>query len=315
MTESLVRGLPAFWVAFGAAALVAWPIYAALLKFKSRQAIYEFAPESHQVKQGTPTMGGLIILVGLVASLAAYGGRLLVPGLVLILGFAAIGFIDDFVVPKLMKSKRGLGWKQKLVLEVAAALGAVWLYLPNPSVVPAAVGVFIVLFVANAYNFADGLDALAGSLLVGLAVGLALLCDQVGWGEGMIVSLALIGAVLPFLYLNAPPAKVFMGDVGALPIGALLGLLFVGLMGPSGGSAPVDWLPLVILGFMMVAELVPVPMQVGYYKLTKKRLFPFTPIHHAFEKKGWKETRVVWTFALTQLLLSALAVTLARGGG
>lgn len=313
MSDRLIQSLPAFWTAFGAAALVAWPIYATLLKIKSRQTIYEFAPESHQVKQGTPTMGGLIILVGLVASLVAFAGRLLVPGLVLLLGFAAIGFIDDFVVPKLMKSKRGLGWKQKLVLEVAAALGAVWLYLPSPSAAPAAVGVFIVLFMANAYNFADGLDALAGSLLVGLATGLALLCDLVGWSEGTIVGLALIGAVIPFLYLNAPPAKVFMGDVGALPIGALLGLLFVGLMSPNSGSTSVGWLPLVILGFMMVAELVPVPMQVGYYKLTKKRLFPFTPIHHAFEKKGWKETRVVWTFALTQLLLSALAVTLARG--
>lgn len=310
----MMENLSAFWLAFGVAALASWPIFSLLLRIKSRQTINEYAPESHQVKQGTPTMGGLIILVGLCVSIVTFAGDLRVPALIALLGFAAIGFLDDFVVPKLMESKRGLGWKQKFALEIAVSLGAVWIFVGEPSVWNVASGVFLMLFLANAFNFADGLDALAGSLLIGLAVGLALLSDQANWRDGVVLSFALVGGTIPFLILNAPPARVFMGDVGALPIGALLGLLFVGLMTPPHSSAAIGWVPLLIIGFVMVAELVPVPMQVGYFKLTKKRLFPMTPIHHSFEKRGWMETRVVWLFALAQLLLSALAVTLAPGG-
>jgi phospho-N-acetylmuramoyl-pentapeptide-transferase len=152
--------------------------------------------------------------------------------------------------------------------------------------------------------------------------------------EPAIIAAALMGAVIPFLFLNAPPAKVFMGDVGSLPVGAVLGLGVASILSPRFEALSVNtdpfasnldkWIshqtiegtiwrtemmiPLSILCLLMVVELVPVPTQIFWVKVFKKRLFPFTPIHHAFEKAGWPETRVVWTFALSQLVLVALAI-------
>jgi phospho-N-acetylmuramoyl-pentapeptide-transferase len=325
--------LTPFWIAFGVSALLAWPIYRLLLRLRSRQTIDAFAPESHQVKQGTPTMGGLIIAAGFVAAVAAAqlfppaevwgtpANRILPQALLVFLGFAIIGFLDDFVVPR-ATGKRGLGWKQKILLEIGVAGVAVWL-LYGTLGLPFWVALFLVLFVSNAYNFSDGLDGLAGSLLLGLVAGLLALvqADAMFLPESAVILTALLGAVLPFLILNAPPAKVFMGDVGSLPIGAVIGLVVAATFMPAWppeyvgtGKYPlVRWdlaLPLLLIGFVMIAELVPVPLQVFWYKLTKRRLFPMTPIHHTFEKIGWPETRVVWIFAIVQLLLSIGGVSL-----
>ncbi len=307
-----------FWPAFLTAAVLAWPIYRLLLLTKSRQKIDPFAPETHQAKQGTPTMGGLIIVVGAMATLLARSGdvvssatqRPLLASWVLLLGFAMIGFVDDFVVPRIWKGKRGLGWKQKIALEVLfAAIAGYALFGATPA---AGFAVFLILFFSNAYNFSDGLDGLAGTIWLGLALGLVLLPNALH-PLNIIVAMGISGGVVAFLFLNAPPAKVFMGDVGSLPIGALLGMVIAGqVIGRDGTILPANFAAPIFLSLLMVAELVPVPMQVGYFKLTKgKRLFPYTPIHHAFEKKGWKETRVVYTFALVQLLLSLFACTLA----
>lgn len=295
-----------FWVPFLVSAVAAYPVLGMLRAMKSRQTIYEHAPETHQVKQGTPTMGGIIILCGLLAGLLMFP-RPWWAAFVLVLGFALIGFLDDYVVPRVYNTKRGLGWKQKFVAEVVVAVGGLLTLTQRPS--DLVVGTLVILFCANAYNFADGLDGLAGSTLLGFVAGLGCIGVLVGVPTVLAMCLVLAGATLPFLFLNAPPAKVFMGDVGSMPLGALLGLLVLGLWStnPSVPRAVV----LAVLGLMLVVELVPVPLQVGYYKLTKKRLFPFTPIHHAFEKKGWKETRVVATFAIAQLVFSALAVSLA----
>ena len=189
----------------------------------------------------------------------------------------------------------------------------------------AAVLVFLVLFYSNAYNFSDGLDGLAGGLLVTFCAGLFGIGVWNGVGIApLLLLLLLVGAVIPFLFLNAPPAKIFMGDVGSLPIGAVLGLIVSVfavpslMVGPPAGQAatalstaglPTVWLALTVASLMMIAELVPVPLQIASVKLRKKKLFPYTPIHHAFEKAGWPESRVVWTFVLCQLLFSALAVT------
>jgi len=257
----------------------------------------------------------------------------------LFVGFAAIGFIDDYVVPRMIKGKRGLGWKQKFVLQ--AIIAGVAVYFHSGRVLDArwAVITFIVLFIANAYNFADGLDALAGSILLFFGAGLVLLSVQgMVVAEPALIAAALVGAVIPFLFLNAPPARVFMGDVGSLPIGAVLGFAVTGIASPpqvsafssaATGSILDQWLaqrpiegpiwrpemivPLTILCLLMVIELVPVPMQIASVKLFKKKIFPFTPIHHAFEKAGWAEGKVVWMFALTQLVLVALAVVAFRG--
>jgi phospho-N-acetylmuramoyl-pentapeptide-transferase len=332
--------LGSFWIAFGVAALLAYPIYRLLLRTKSRQIIDPYAPEKHMAKQGTPTMGGLIIVLGFCAAtgfaltraLPEVQGDLLLAAITLFGGFALIGFLDDFIVPRLIAGKRGLGWKQKILLEILFAVVAAGMLFDFVATWELGLTVFVILFFANAFNFVDGLDGLAGSVLLGLAAGLAGISHLISSDpRTLILVAALSGAVIPFLFLNAPPAKVFMGDVGSLPIGAVLGLLTAFLFLSAGGEGWTYYTPysslylagaspanvaaaLIVLSFLMVAELVPVPMQVAYYKLTKKRLFPMTPIHHAFEKKGWPETRVVWAFALFQLLLSALAVSIILWG-
>lgn len=304
-----------FWTALAVSAILAKPVLATLLRLNSRQTVSTHAPEGHQKKQGTPTMGGIVVVMGALAAMLVTGYRDYA-AVVLLIGFAAVGFIDDFVVPRRFVGKRGLGWKQKILMQFAVAVGAALLARTNPLGV--GVIVFLVLFFSNAYNFADGLDGLAGTLLLGLAGGLLVLGYLGDMRIVWIVPLvALLGGIVPFLFLNAPPAKVFMGDVGSLPIGAVLGYVVaefaLGYRGSDGRLATVGVVPLLVIGLMMAAELIPVPLQILSVKLRKKRLFPYTPIHHAFEKAGWPETRVVFHFALVQLLLAALAIGLSVG--
>lgn len=303
----------AFWTAFAVAGLLAKPVLATLLRLNSRQTVSAHAPEGHQKKQGTPTMGGLIIVGGALAAMAV-GPYRSWPAIVLLVGFTLIGFIDDFVVPRRFVGKRGLGWRQKILMQLVVAVAAALMTRSTP--VSMGVLVFTVLFFSNAYNFSDGLDGLAGTLLLGLVAGLLGIGFFGGMPTAWLVPLvALAGAVLPFLFLNAPPAKVFMGDVGSLPIGAVLGYV-VGRFALSqtvDGYLHIGILPILAVSVMMIVELVPVPLQILSVKTRKKKLFPYTPIHHAFEKAGWPETRVVFHFALAQLLFSALAIGLMVG--
>lgn len=325
---SLIRN---FWVAFVVSALAARPIMHWLHLAKSRQTISAHAPSTHQVKQGTPTMGGLIVLAGaLVAMIVNWNGvaNQSLVALILLLGFGAIGFIDDYVVPRMVKGKRGLEWKEKLAMQVVITVIATGVLANWRFDGASAAYVFFILFFSNAYNFSDGLDGLAGSLLLGLGVGFVLLMTLTPSANPTATFLApVLGGIVPFLFLNAPPARVFMGDVGSLPIGALLGLSVTHLSLPlaaiTSGATQTNFalpyegspyglilsliIPAILLSGVMIAELVPVPLQILSVKLRKKKLFPFTPIHHAFEKAGWPETRVVWMFALLQLLFSILA--------
>lgn len=321
-----------FWPALFVSAILSYPIYRLLILTKSRQTIDPHAPETHQRKQGTPTMGGLIIVVAFAFGMWAlnvemptaridYGHYemldLRATMMVAFFGYALIGFIDDFLVPK-FTCKRGLGWSIKLTMQIAIGVLAVYL-LPSPeSLVFQGIALFLILFFSNAFNFADGLDGLSGSLVLAMGFGAILLNLLSGSLMVAASSASLMAGAIIFLFYNAPPAKVFMGDVASLPIGAVFGLNCALLMIP--GSPEIVYstppalsavAPIVVFSLVMVAELVPVPMQVAYYKLTKKRLFPMTPIHHAFEKKGWPETRIVFYFALTQLLLSIGAFSLA----
>lgn len=333
MRENLVL---VCWQSFAGAAICSWPIYS-WLKKNVKQKIDPHAPAGHQAKQGTPTMGGLIILAGALIALLAHrwreaplslatslhgGSRAeslqpLDVFLFLIVSFGIIGFIDDFIVPRMKAGKRGLGWKQKLAMEIVFSGVAASMLFPAFEFAWFSC-VFLILFCSNAYNFADGLDGLSGSIWLGMTlgvVGLASLAEPILATPMIAVS----GATLVFLAYNAPPAKIFMGDVGSLPLGAMLGacLSMLAMKTPSHpltGSPPIGWLPIVLVSLLMIAELVPVPMQVAYFKLTKgRRMFPSTPIHHAFEKKGWPESRVVWMFALFQLLCSLAAYTVAVG--
>ena len=301
-----------------AAAIGAPLIMRVLHVAQSRQKISEHVQE-HAHKQGTPTMGGLIILLGLIpAFFYLPAGEPITPA-VLIGGFALIGLLDDFIVPKVLTHTRGLGWKEKFVLQIVVSIVAYW-FGGVRDVGAFAFLTFFILFFANAYNFADGLDSLAGGIAVMVSVGLTVVgfyaLEPDAFGPVAIMTAALVGGTIPFLYLNAPPAKVFMGDVGALPIGALLGWTFLEVGRPSElmvGNA--NLIASIIISFILIVELVPVPLQIASVKLRKgKRLFPKTPIHHAFQHAGWPETRVVWMFHLTQavLILIGFAV-LARG--
>lgn len=319
-----------FWLALIIGLLIAKPIFSALLKYKAQQSIYQYAPGTHQVKQGTPTMGGLIIVFAFVfaavvhrlSQLYSYGEedplQPLVPwsALTVFVGFALIGYLDDYVMPKVRKAKRGFAWKEKIVLQFLVSFATLWIHLRGVDW-RIALGIFVILFAANAYNFADGLDGLAGSIFIGLAFGLVVLNGGGGWISA--TSLGLIGAMVPFLFLNAPPARLFMGDVGSLAIGAIVGLALTEML---VSSAPVEFasgfmlqtealVPVLLLSGMLFVELVPVPIQIASVKLFKRKVFPFTPVHHAFEKAGWPETRVVWTFAIAQLLFTLAAITAA----
>lgn len=350
-----------FWIALFTAAVVAYPTYKMLLALKSRQTVSQFAPEGHQKKQGTPTMGGIIIVIGVLAALvgssllpssqtsnfdsgfnvqlfAHVSGDVQAASLILLLGFALIGFVDDFVVPRLFTGKRGLGWKQKIGMQVVLALLATGVMTHWALSAQSAIYIFFILFCSNAYNFLDGLDALAGSVLIALCGGLLSFATMSGYQPEIgCLGQSLIGATIPFLLMNAPPAKVFMGDIGSLPIGALLGLVLSLLLWPAqatsawhfytpysqfqgvynavhkwvpGHFLPAMLLPVIVISLVLVAELVPVPMQIFWVKVFNRKLFLYTPIHHAFEKKGVSETRVVWHFLLVQLLLSVLAYTI-----
>ncbi|MBX3118729.1 MAG: hypothetical protein KF784_06660 [Fimbriimonadaceae bacterium] len=301
--------LGAFWRAVLVSGALAYPIFKLLLAMKARQTISKHLGESHQAKQGTPTMGGLIILPGLVY--ATWTGNWAVT--VCILSFAAIGFIDDFVVPRLMPGKRGLGWTQKLLMQILSTAAVVQLGWPEGDWIQKGIVGFMILFMANAYNFADGLDALAGGLISLLSLGLLGAAYLLGVGADVLVPVAgaLLGATIPFQFLNAPPAKVFMGDVGSLPIGAVLGYCFGVLCSTTwtGYSLTYLWIAWICLGFVMIAELVPVPVQILSVKVFKKRLPIRTPIHHTFEHKGWPESRILFVFLLVQALGVAASMT------
>ncbi len=275
---------------------------------KSRQTVSKFLGETHQAKQGTPTMGGLIIVFGATAGMLATNTDWHL--IALFLGFAFIGFADDYIVPKLMPGKRGLGWIPKLAMQIGVCLACL---LTVPESTPLEVGVttFLVLFMANAYNFADGLDGLAGSLFIVLAFGILILHPSAAEGIALpFALLAIVGGTIPFLFLNAPPARVFMGDVGSLAIGSILGVSASFLVFTAGDSTcPTGfYIAVGVLFFVMIAELVPVPLQILSVKLRKgKRLFPRTPIHHTFEVYKWPESRITWSFVLVQIVCALTA--------
>lgn len=298
-------------LSFGVSAILAYPIFRTLLAMKSRQNVSQHLGETHQVKQGTPTMGGIIVLVGLIPTLVILQHAALIT---LVAGFALIGFLDDYWVPKHTSMKRGLPWRHKLVLQFLFAGLAAWLEQRSFGLSFFLEG-FLILFLANAYNFADGLDGLAGGLLLLIAVGLAGISNLFGLqGITWPICAAFVGGLIPFLFINAPPAKIFMGDVGSLPLGATLGWIVCRLLLETA-ARPVwlAWTVMVIVGAILIVELVMVPLQIAWVKLFKRRLFLCTPVHHAFEKLGWPETRIVASFCLSQIVLNCVGFALALG--
>lgn len=297
MFEHIVN---AFWISFLLSAILSYPCVLFLKKINARTKISPFLP-THQQKEGTPNMGGIFVLVGMLVVIALFKGienREKVLITYLTLSFALVGFIDDYLIPR-FTMKRGLGWTIKLALQFSAAFCYVWMLGFRPDAWFAA---FFVLTFANAVNFTDGLDALVTmTLWIALIPFLVYFYSEENRSL-LIISLAILGALLPFLYFNAPPARIFMGDVGALALGAIYGHLF------SASPYKTQTWPWLTSGVFLL-ELVLVPIQIGAVKTLKRRIFPATPFHHSLEALGWPESRVLWAMILLQMILTSMAFT------
>lgn len=295
------------------------PIFIPMLaRFKFGQTVRDEGPQSHLAKNGTPTMGGVMMIVailitGLTRAKISQG---LIVGLICIVGFGFVGFLDDFIK---IKMKRSLGLKayQKIILQFALALYiAYYQYSASPSatqlVIPFTnhiinLGIwyipFMMIFIigtVNAVNLTDGLDGLASGVTLIVSCFFILFAVSISNSDVAILAAATAGAYLGFLGFNAYPAKVFMGDTGSMALGGAV-VAFATLT-----NSP---LLIVIVGFIYLAEALSVMIQVTYFKLTNgKRIFKMAPLHHHFEQCGWPETRVVFIFWIATVVLCWIGV-------
>ncbi len=321
---------PEVIVATLTALLLGKPVIRGLARLNVRQTIYAYAPETHRTKEGTPTMGGFLILLGVLAGvltlLAQPDKRFqIAPLLSLFTGavlFAFIGFIDDYLIRRLT-GQRGLEWKTKLALQLLAGAGALWVANQVPNLLqhsaPGAqgalnpmtglLGVLWVVGWVNALNLTDGLDGLAGGLSVIAFGALSVVAQDTYTATG---ALLWAGACLGYLWWNTHPAKVFMGDTGSMALGATFGLLTwrEWMLTPTIGSV----LNLSLLGAVFALEVLTVVIQLTAVKTLKRRIFKATPIHHHFELLGWKESEIVVRFWIVGALCAMLGI-LGWGGG
>ena len=294
------------------------------------ESIRQEGPESHSVKEGTPTMGGLLILFSITISTLIWGdlsSRYIVNILLVIVSFGLIGFIDDYM--KLSGNLDGMRPVVKLIAQVVVAFASVFflfssilspveteLVIPYTNNLTLQMGwlfipfsIFVIVGSSNAVNLTDGLDGLAIMPTVMIATALGIfayvagninMSDYLGVpyikdaGEVFIICAAIAGSGLGFLWFNTYPAQVFMGDVGALSLGAALGLIAVIIR---------QELVLAVMSGVFILETISVILQVGSFKLTGKRMFNMAPIHHHFELKGWAEPKVIVRFWIITVIL------------
>lgn len=288
-----------------------------LHKLKFGQSIREEGPKSHQAKSGTPTMGGIMIILAIV--IATVAAAPLTPAVLLVLfitlGHFVLGFLDDYI--KVVK-KRNLGLKAKqkmlgqiLIAIVTMIVGTRVLGIDTTIWIPIAdinldIGIgyyFLVLFVlvgtSNAVNLTDGLDGLASGTVAIASGAYALVCYMTGHFDLALFCVAMMMACVAFLRFNAHPAKVFMGDTGSLALGGAIAA--VGILTHTE-------ILLAVIGFVFVCEALSVIIQVISFKTTGKRVFRMSPIHHHFELGGWKETKVVFIFWMVGLVASVVGL-------
>jgi phospho-N-acetylmuramoyl-pentapeptide-transferase len=299
------------------------------------QSIREDGPASHLSKAGTPTMGGTLILLALLLStflLADITNLYILVALLVTLGFGAIGFVDDSLKLR-AKNSKGLSARAKLGLQiVVAGVGAAVLYAdpnfnsvlgvpflknvrPDLGIWYIPFAILVVVGASNAVNLTDGLDGLAivpvmiaaaTFALIAYLAGNVVFADYLqirhigGSGELAVLCGAMIGAGLGFLWFNAPPASIFMGDTGSLALGGMLGAIAV---------ATKHEIALAIIGGLFVLEAVSVIVQVVSFKLTGKRVFKMAPIHHHFEQLGWTEAQIVIRFWIIALVLALIGLS------
>lgn len=329
------RSVVAFILSF-LIAIIFFPLLIdAMKKWKASQIIRDDGPQSHQGKSGTPTMGGVLVVISIVISMIICGNfnNLFI---IILLGatilFAFIGFLDDYLkISK--KSSAGLHAKFKLISQIIVALiisiliyiifgpSSSKIYVPflknvfiDISILYIPFGVFFIVGFSNAVNLTDGLDGLAAGLLVPVFATFGLLSYITGHkeiaeylyisylplsSEVLVYCLAAIGGIVAFLWYNAHPAQIFMGDTGAISLGGIIGTIAMMIK---------QELLLVIIGGVFVMETLSVIIQVISYKTRKKRVFLMAPLHHHFELKGWKESKVITRFWIIGGILAIIAI-------
>lgn len=305
-------------ISFAISAVMGPVIIPVLRKLKMGQTEREEGVKEHLKKAGTPTMGGVIILLSIVITSILYlrSNPQIIPVLFVTLGFGLIGFLDDYL-KVVMKRSDGLFPKQKMALQIiVTAIFAFYLMkvanIPLTMLIPFSGGKYLdlgwfaipLLFIAvigtvNGVNFTDGLDGLASSVTVLVATFFTVVA--IGTKSGIEpVTCAVVGALLGFLLFNVYPASVFMGDTGSLALGGFVASAAYMLQMP---------LFILIVGLIYLVEVLSVMIQVTYFKKTGgKRFFKMAPIHHHFELCGWSETRIVAVFSIVTTILCLIAL-------
>ena len=316
MTRIVITALIACVLTLGVGYLLL-PLLRAL---KAGQSIREEGPTWHNSKAGTPMMGGLMFIIGLVlcllVSIPVMSDYSVFYVLALALCFGLVGFLDDFFKAK-FKRNLGLTSIQKALLQMAvSAIFVYLLYKQNPGMcnvyipfvdtyfyIHPLLYVFFAMFVMvgcdNAVNITDGVDGLCGSVTLPVMIFFTAAAFMMGKYDIAILPAALCGGLIAYLCFNWHPAKVFMGDTGSLFLGGIVCALAFALDMP---------LILILVGFVYIVETLSVILQVGYFKLTHgKRIFKMSPIHHHFEMCGWKEVKIVLIFTAVSALMCILA--------
>lgn len=321
----LTKSVLAIMIGFLFSIVFGYFVIPLLKKLKASQSLSIYLLERHQSKVGTPTMGGLIFIIPTLLTILilylmkkidiSYNMLIVI---FTFIGYALIGFIDDFLII-VKHNNKGLTENQKLIMQVIIAITFFYLFMlagNEPLLWIQALhikmdigwlyGLFILLVLiasSNAVNITDGLDGLAGGLSFIAFLTFGIITLATGWLEGYeeisIFCFVLVGSILGFLVFNVKPAKVFMGDTGSLALGATLGTISI---------LTRHELLLLVIGIVFVIETLTCVIQRCYYKLTKKRIFPMTPIHHTFEKLGWKEQDIVKLFWIVGLIGSMISL-------
>ncbi|MBQ7082481.1 MAG: phospho-N-acetylmuramoyl-pentapeptide-transferase [Oscillospiraceae bacterium] len=317
-------------ISFGVTAAMGFWLIPLLRKIKFGQTILDIGPVWHKSKQGTPTMGGFLFIAGVLVSVTAgffaylltspgsgvsnsYGNRLFA-GLVLAVACAFIGFVDDYI--KVVKKQNlGLNEKQKMIMQlVVCVMYLTAMYIAGdtstavmlPFFGSVELGLFyyplavlVIVGTINAVNLTDGVDGLCSSVTFVAALGFMIISAILSVFEMQLLAVAAAGAMLGFLVWNFHPAKVFMGDTGSMFLGGLVVALAFGL--------DLEFL-IAMLGIIYFCETLSVMLQVASFKLTGKRIFKMSPIHHHFEMSGWSEVKIVAVFSLVTAIGGALSV-------
>ena len=321
----LTKSVLAMMISFILSVLFGIFLIPILKKMKASQRISIYVSEMHKSKNGTPTMGGLIFIIPVILTIVIlyFLGKVNFSYNLLIIVFtfisySLIGFLDDYLIIKRHNNK-GLTEIQKLLLQIIVAIiffyffmkggnePLLWIKSLNIRLELNWVYGLFILFIlvasSNAVNITDGLDGLAGGLSVISFLTFGIISWSTGWLQGYddiaVFCFILIGGILGFLVFNLNPAKVFMGDTGSLSLGATLGAIAI--------ITRYEFL-LILIGIVFVIETLSCIIQIIYYKLTGKRFFPMAPIHHSFEKMGFKETDIVKMFLFVGLLANMIAI-------